>query len=80
MNMTQMYEAIYENGIFRPLVAPEPDFVEGQHVWLVVETDASPADMLNLAAQVYDGLSEEDINAVEQIALDRSHFFSTPQP
>jgi hypothetical protein len=33
-------------------------------------------DGLSLLTQVYEGLSPEEIDEVEQIALDRSHFFS----
>ncbi len=32
--------------------------------------------MLKLARQVYEGLSEKDIEEIERIALDRSNFFS----
>jgi len=32
-------------------------------------------DLLGLAGQVYEGLSDKDIDEVESIALDRSSFF-----
>jgi predicted DNA-binding antitoxin AbrB/MazE fold protein len=71
--MTQIVNTAYEHGIFRP-TTPVP-LLEGQQVRLVVET--TPADdILALASQVYDGLSEQDVNEVEQIAMDRSAFFS----
>ena len=74
--MTQTIEAIFEQGMFRlvrPLRLPLRD---GQRVRLVVETEeATPDAILELAASVYDGLSPEDINEVEQIALDRHDFF-----
>ena len=66
--MTQICEAIYENGTFRPLKAVTPGLAEGQHVRLVVETDTAD-EILRLAGQVYAGLSEEQIHSVEQIAL-----------
>jgi predicted DNA-binding antitoxin AbrB/MazE fold protein len=75
--MTQICDAIYENGIFRPVAPTAPDLVEGQHVRLVVETD-TPDDILRLAAEVYDGLSEQDVNSIEHVALDRSAFFTKP--
>ena len=34
-----------------------------------------PDDVLTLAGQVYEGLSEEDIDDVERISLDRRGFF-----
>jgi predicted DNA-binding antitoxin AbrB/MazE fold protein len=77
--MTQICEAVYENGTFR-LVSPlAPGLAEGQHVRLVVETE-TPEDILALAAQVYDGLSEQEVNDVEQIAYDRSSFFTRSTP
>jgi len=68
-------EAVYENGIFRPLRPPE--LPEGQQVRLMVETAAENAatDVLRLAAQVYEGLSGAEIDEVERIALNRQDFF-----
>ena len=34
-------------------------------------------ESLKLATRVYDGLFEEDIDEIEQIALNRSNFFGT---
>ena len=67
--MKQILDAIYENGVFRPL--KNIDISEGQSVRLIVETTSSlsPDDLLNLAAQVYEGLSDEDIKEIEEIAL-----------
>ncbi len=58
---------------------------EQQRVWVVVipmpestspaRETLSPDEILNLAAQVYEGLSPEDIDEIERLALDRSHFF-----
>ena len=78
--MNQTYEAIYENGVFRPLRELPGTIVEGQHVRLVVETD-EPADILQsdilqLATQVYSGLTDEQVREVEQIALERQDFFN----
>jgi hypothetical protein len=44
-------------------------------VRLVVETEESPDTILALAANVYAGLSPQDITEVEQIALQRQDFF-----
>jgi predicted DNA-binding antitoxin AbrB/MazE fold protein len=72
--MTQTLEAIYENGNFRPLKAPQ--LAEGQLVQLVIQSQspATPDDILAIAASVYEGLSEPEIQAVEQIASDRANF------
>ena len=40
----------------------------------------TPDEILGLAGQVYAGLSKQDIDAVEKIALDRSHFAEARQP
>lgn len=68
---TQTIDAVFEEGSFRlvqPLNLPLRD---GQHVRLVVEMDESPEAILALATSVYAGLSDQDINEVEQIALQR---------
>ncbi|HAA28862.1 MAG TPA: hypothetical protein DCE56_15730 [Cyanobacteria bacterium UBA8553] len=72
--MKQTLEAIYENGVFRPLKSLK--LSEGQQVWLMVETnlERTPEDMLNLAAQVYQGLSDEQVDEIEQIALNMRQF------
>lgn len=73
--MTQTLEAIFENGVFRLLESPATPLAQGQRVRITVETEADPDDVLALAGQVYDGLSEEEIEDVEKISLDRRAFF-----
>lgn len=70
-----MLEAVFENGTFRLLEPSAVTLVDGQHVRLTVETGGTPDDVLALAEQVYDGLSEEEIDDVERISLDRRMFF-----
>ncbi len=78
--MTQTLDAIYEKGVFRPLTKPE--IAEGQSVKLVVETSSklNPEEMLKLAAQVYEDLSEEQINEIEQIAIERGNLLTENTP
>lgn len=73
--MPDVIEAIYEHGVFKPLQAL--DMPDGQHVRLVVEPSETTTseDMLLLAAQVYEGLSPEDVDAIEEIACTRRDFF-----
>ncbi|NJO79952.1 MAG: antitoxin family protein [Cyanobacteria bacterium RM1_2_2] len=73
--MQQVVEAIYENGVFRPLKALE--LSEGQEVQLIVHSknQVSPSQMLQLASEVYQGFSDEQIYEIEHIALDRQNFF-----
>lgn len=74
--MTQTIEAIYQNGTFKPVTPIEENFSEGERVELTVKNKKlSPEEMLKLASQVYEGLSEDEIEEIEKIALDRSNFF-----
>lgn len=74
--MSQTIEAIYQNGMFKPLHPISEEITEGETVEIIIkEKRLSPDEMLKLAGQVYEGLSEEDISEIERIALDRSNFF-----
>jgi hypothetical protein len=46
---------------------------DGQHVKLTIEDDAS---LIELAARVYEGLSDKEISCIEEIASNRGDFFS----
>ncbi|WGV26755.1 antitoxin family protein [Halotia branconii] len=71
----QTLRAIYENGVFRPLEKLE--LVEGQSVQLIIDTNpVTPKEMLQLAVEVYEGLSETDIDEIEEIALKQNYFFA----
>ncbi len=74
-SMSQTLEAVFEDGKFRLLEKPAVPLRDGQHVRLTVETETAPDDVLALAEQVYAGLSDEEVNGVERIALDRRSFF-----
>jgi hypothetical protein len=85
----QTVKATYEGDVLR-LHQPLP-LNEQQRVWVIVipwpestsptpETPPahetlSPDEILNLAGQVYEGLSPEDVDEIERLALDRRHFF-----
>ncbi|HKV10119.1 MAG TPA: antitoxin family protein [Thermoanaerobaculia bacterium] len=74
--MSLIFEAIYENGVLKPL--RDPGLYEHERVVVNVERARGEEDASSqLAAwhEVYSGLSESDIAEVEAIALDRSHFF-----
>jgi predicted DNA-binding antitoxin AbrB/MazE fold protein len=75
--MSQAIDAIFENGGFRLLETPDPPLSEGQQVRLLIETPSKNRndDLLELAAEVYDGLSGEQIDEIEQMALNRRVFF-----
>lgn len=68
-------DAVYEHGVFRALDPQAVKLSEGQRVRLVVEIADEALDSLELLGQMYDGLSEEQINEIDKIVLDRSDFF-----
>ena len=65
-------EAVFQGGVFRPLTAP--GIADGAHVHLLIEPALTPADPVELAGRVYDGLTPEEIASLEALALDRAHF------
>ncbi|MFB3132625.1 MAG: antitoxin family protein [Rhodothermales bacterium] len=72
---TQKVDAIFEDGSFKPLMPLDPVPKEGQHVRIVIEPLDGAEQLLDLTTQVYEGLSDEEIDEIEEIALDRSTFF-----
>ena len=72
--MKQTIDAIYENGTFKPVEPAKVNVSEGQRVTLVVD-DQLLLEPLRLAAHVYEGLSAQEIDEIEHIALDRDRFF-----
>ncbi len=74
--MKHVIDVICENGIFRPIQPDTIGISEGQRVRITVD-DETESEALKLATCVYDGLSDQDIDDIEQIALNRSNFFGT---
>jgi predicted DNA-binding antitoxin AbrB/MazE fold protein len=72
--MRHAIEAIYENGLFRPIQHEVIPIAEGQRVRITVEDEGDP-QALRLAMAVYEGLSDNDIHEIEAVALDRGSFF-----
>ena len=74
--MTQIVEAVFQDGSFKPVDNSSLPFSEGQRVTLTVEVPSETEDnLVELAGQVYEGLSEEDIGEIERLALNRGNFF-----
>lgn len=72
--MVKTVEAIYENGVFKP-ISPLHNITEHKKVRLIIKDyHAEKFDILSLASTVYDGLSPKDIEDIEKLAFDRSHF------
>lgn len=72
--MKHAIDAIYENGAFRPIQQDAVAVADGQRVRITVDDQCEP-EALRLAMNVYDGLSDKDIDEIEQIAFDRDNFF-----
>ncbi|MGF1471642.1 MAG: antitoxin family protein [Rubrobacteraceae bacterium] len=66
--MAQALEAVFEDGNFRLLEKSAVPLLDGPHVRLTVETEATTEDLLELAGQVYAGLPEDEVAEVERIA------------
>ena len=74
--MSQVIDAVFSEGNFKPLNGAHVPLAEGQRVRLIVETPPySDKDLVELAGQVYEGLSDEQVREIETIAMDRSNFF-----
>jgi predicted DNA-binding antitoxin AbrB/MazE fold protein len=76
--MSQTIDAVFEDGLFRPIDPLPERLLPGQHVQVVLERKPkkSAKEMLKLLTDVYEGLSPEEIDEIERIALDRSRFFT----
>ncbi len=69
--MTQTLNAVFEGGSFKPVDNGSLPFVEGQRVKLTVEVPPEAnGDLLGLAGQVYQGLSDKDIDEAPEFILD----------
>ncbi len=74
--MRETLDAVFENGAFRPLSPAKVPLSQGQRVKLIIETPLHESvDLIALAAKVYEGLTDEQIDEIERLALDRSNFF-----
>jgi len=73
--MGRFIEAIYEDGVLKPL--EDPGLREHERILLDLRPLARQEAGSHLAGwqRVYEGLSEAEIDEVEAIALDRAQFF-----
>jgi len=63
---TETIEAVYEHGSFRVIAPTDLELAEGQKVRLVIEPIEDPDEVLALARRVYEGLTDEQIDSLEQ--------------
>ena len=78
--MQQTCDAIFEKGVLRPLTNLQLN--EGQSVKLIIEEKPTleAEEMLKMAFQTHEGLSEKEIKEIEEIAGDRKHFYPLNYP
>jgi len=76
--MIRIIEAVYEDGVLKPLI--DPGLAEHQRVVVEIRLPSEPTAESELDEwhRVFEGLSDAEIAEVETIALDRSHFFREP--
>lgn len=72
--MSRFIEAVYEDGVLKPL--EDPGLREHEHILLELRPLGRQDAGSYLAGwqRVYEGLSEAEIDEVEAIAFDRTHF------
>ena len=63
--MTKTVEAVYENGVFRPLKRPE-GIAEHRQVTLTVTAEEKPSSLADLAGRISTDDAEEMRNIVER--------------
>jgi predicted DNA-binding antitoxin AbrB/MazE fold protein len=72
--MKEFVDAVFEDGVFRPIVPVELPSGERVRVEIDVKPKADVAAMLAAFQKVYDGFSAEEIDELENVILDRSNF------
>lgn len=74
--MDRILEAIYENGVLKPLESLK--IPEHRKVTITIQLPPveNPDQELELWDRVYAGLSDREIGEIESIALDCSHFMT----
>lgn len=72
---TKTLDAVYEDGVFRPTNVERFDLTEGQKVRIVVEPVEQADILLDMAADVFAELSEQELAEIEHILHRRDDFF-----
>ncbi len=72
--MEHVLEAVYSEGVLKPLV--KLDLPENQrvHIIMSVPDTVDVEQTLQAWHEVYGGLSADEVASIEKVALDRSHF------
>jgi predicted DNA-binding antitoxin AbrB/MazE fold protein len=79
MSISKTIEAVFTHGAFHPASVLDLPFSEGQKVRLVVEPMGKADEILALAAEVYEGLTNDQIDEIEKLVHRREDFFGERQ-
>ncbi len=73
--MSRTIEAVFENGVFKPLQPVKLEDGQRVQVYLPYEpefgTDADPETKLRQTQELFAGLSEKEASEIERLILDR---------
>lgn len=76
MKASEVVEAVYERGVFKPSAPVE--FSDGQKVLLSIEpVNGKPTggrDELRRGREVFAGFSDGDVDELDRLILDRTHY------
>jgi predicted DNA-binding antitoxin AbrB/MazE fold protein len=72
--MKQFVDAIFEDGVFRPVLPVELPAGERVRVEIEVQPKVDVEKMLAEFQKVYEGFTPEEIDELEKVILDRSNF------
>lgn len=73
--MEQVIEAIYEQGVLRPLTPINLPEKQRVNLRIHVLNRQAALRIIEQMGKVYEGLSDQDVAEIETMALDRSDFF-----
>ena len=72
---TTVVNATYDHGVFRPDLYQALSLRNGQKVQMIVQPTDQIDAILDLAAEVYAGLDEDEIAAIAQLVQRNDDFF-----
>ena len=74
--MTQTIEAIYQNGMFKPLNPVSEEIIEGRTVEITIsEKKLSPEGLLELVGQVYKVFRKKILTKSSELPLTAQSYF-----
>ena len=72
---TMVVNATYDHGVFRPDLPQSLGLQNGQKVQVIVRPTDQIDTILDMAAEVYAGLDEDEIAAIEQLVQRNDDFY-----